>query len=282
MTGESQALLIDLCAVPGFPDTEPEAMTVSERSPSVLDLYSRRISCVAELPASTPCSSHPPSSNVPPTYPYPPATCNIEAPQPVPLTIHLIGTLSWVVAVIAAAVAPGQAGAPRTATIPLGQAGVIGAVDHAAPFMSRDAALHDRQLVLSRARTAHPTSDLTGRTSSCLLPASIALEQISGEVSDDVASVETESACLASTDTHRRTGPIRSKYAFTRSRASSIWIARASTLRQESRIADRGDACSKIYNVATQHWCPRCEGPALLRLIEAPDVARADFSQRIS
>ena len=45
-----------------------------------------------------------------------------------PLTIHLIGTLSWVVAVIAAAVAPGQAGAPRTATIPLGQAGVIGAV----------------------------------------------------------------------------------------------------------------------------------------------------------
>ena len=57
MTGESQVLLIDLCAVPGFPDTEPEAMTVSERSPSVLDLYSRRISCVAELPASTPCSS---------------------------------------------------------------------------------------------------------------------------------------------------------------------------------------------------------------------------------
>jgi hypothetical protein len=52
----------------------------------------------------------------------------------VPLTIHLIGTLSWVVAVIAAAVAPGQAGAPRIATIPLGQAGVIGAVDHAAPF----------------------------------------------------------------------------------------------------------------------------------------------------
>jgi hypothetical protein len=54
--------------------------------------------------------------------------------HPVPLTIYLIGTLSWAVAVIAAAVALSQAGAPRTATIPLGLAGIIGAVDHAAPF----------------------------------------------------------------------------------------------------------------------------------------------------
>jgi hypothetical protein len=54
--------------------------------------------------------------------------------QPVPLTIYLIGTLSWAVAVIAAAIALNQAGARRIATIPLGLAGVIGAVDHAAPF----------------------------------------------------------------------------------------------------------------------------------------------------
>jgi hypothetical protein len=54
--------------------------------------------------------------------------------QPVPLTIYLIASLSWAVAVVAAAVALGQAGAPRTATIPLGLAGVIGAIDHAAPF----------------------------------------------------------------------------------------------------------------------------------------------------
>ncbi len=54
--------------------------------------------------------------------------------QPVPLTIYLIGTLSWAVAVIAAAVALSQAGASRTATIPLGLAGIIGAVDHAPPF----------------------------------------------------------------------------------------------------------------------------------------------------
>jgi hypothetical protein len=67
--------------------------------------------------------------------------------QPVPLTIYLIGTLSWAVAVIAAAVALSQAGAPRTATIPLGLAGVIGAVDHAAPFWtSRDGALYHRRL----------------------------------------------------------------------------------------------------------------------------------------
>jgi hypothetical protein len=54
--------------------------------------------------------------------------------QPVPLAIYLIGTLSWAVAVVAAAVALSQAGALRTATIPLALAGVIGAVDHAAPF----------------------------------------------------------------------------------------------------------------------------------------------------
>jgi hypothetical protein len=54
--------------------------------------------------------------------------------QPVPLPIYLIGTLSWAVAVIAAAVALSQARARRTATIPLGLAGVVGAIDHAAPF----------------------------------------------------------------------------------------------------------------------------------------------------
>jgi hypothetical protein len=54
--------------------------------------------------------------------------------QPVPLTIYLIGTLSWAVAVIAAALALNQAGARRIAAIPLALAGVIGAVDHAAPF----------------------------------------------------------------------------------------------------------------------------------------------------
>ena len=51
--------------------------------------------------------------------------------QPVPLTLYLIGTLSWAVAVIAAAVALSQAGARRTAAIPLALAGVIGAIDHA-------------------------------------------------------------------------------------------------------------------------------------------------------
>jgi hypothetical protein len=54
--------------------------------------------------------------------------------QPVPLTIYLIGTLSWAVAVVAAAVALSQAGARRAATIPLALAGLIGTVDHAAPF----------------------------------------------------------------------------------------------------------------------------------------------------
>ena len=39
--------------------------------------------------------------------------------RPVLLTIYLIGTLSWAVAIIAAAVALSQAGARRTATIPL-------------------------------------------------------------------------------------------------------------------------------------------------------------------
>ncbi|HEX6760945.1 MAG TPA: hypothetical protein VF086_21420, partial [Propionibacteriaceae bacterium] len=85
--------------------------------------------------------------------------------QPVPLTIYLIGTLSWAVAIIASAVALSQAGAPRTATIPLGLAGVIGAVDHAAPFGPVAMLLFTiAAFVLSRARTARPTSDLTGRT----------------------------------------------------------------------------------------------------------------------
>jgi hypothetical protein len=85
--------------------------------------------------------------------------------QPVPLTIYLIGTLSWAVAVIAAAVALSQAGARRTATIPLGLAGVIGAIDHAAPFGPVAMLLFiTAAFVLSRARTVRPTSDLTGRT----------------------------------------------------------------------------------------------------------------------
>jgi hypothetical protein len=42
-----------------------------------------------------------------------------------PLTLYLIGTLSWAVTVIAAAVALSQAGARRTATIPIALAGVI-------------------------------------------------------------------------------------------------------------------------------------------------------------
>jgi hypothetical protein len=85
--------------------------------------------------------------------------------QPVPLTIYLIGTLSWAVAVIAAAVALSQAGVPRTATIPLGLAGIIGAVDHAAPFGPVAMLLFiTAAFVLSRARTARPTSDLTDLT----------------------------------------------------------------------------------------------------------------------
>src|SRR5215831_19641673 len=54
--------------------------------------------------------------------------------HPVPLMIDLIGSLSWAVAVVAAAVALRHAGAPWTATIPLGLAGLIGAYDHAAPY----------------------------------------------------------------------------------------------------------------------------------------------------
>jgi hypothetical protein len=49
--------------------------------------------------------------------------------HPSPLTLYLIGTLSWAVTVIAAAVALSQARARRTATIPLALAGVI-----ASPF----------------------------------------------------------------------------------------------------------------------------------------------------
>jgi len=54
--------------------------------------------------------------------------------HPVPFTIDVIACLSWAVAVVAAAVALRQAGAPWTATIPLGLAGLIGAYDHAAPY----------------------------------------------------------------------------------------------------------------------------------------------------
>jgi hypothetical protein len=60
--------------------------------------------------------------------------------QPVPLTIYLIGTLSWAVA-------------------------VIGAIDHAAPFGPVAMLLFIiAAFVLSRARTVRPTSELTGRT----------------------------------------------------------------------------------------------------------------------
>jgi hypothetical protein len=80
--------------------------------------------------------------------------------QPVPLTMYLIGTLSWAVAVIAAAVALSRAGAPRTATIPLGLAGVIGAVDHAAPFGPVAMLLFIiAAFVLSRAHTTQPATD---------------------------------------------------------------------------------------------------------------------------
>jgi hypothetical protein len=85
--------------------------------------------------------------------------------QPVPLTIYLIGTLSWAVAVIAAAVALSQAGAPRKATIPLGLAGIIGAIDHAAPFGPVAMLLFIiAAFLISRARTARHTLDLPGRT----------------------------------------------------------------------------------------------------------------------
>jgi len=52
----------------------------------------------------------------------------------VPFTIGLIASLAWAVAVVAAAIALRQAGAPWTATISLGLAGAIGAIDHAAPY----------------------------------------------------------------------------------------------------------------------------------------------------
>lgn len=85
--------------------------------------------------------------------------------HPVPLTIYLIGTLSWAVAVIAAAVALNQAGAPLKATIPLGLAGVIGAVDHAAPFGPVAMLLFaTAAFVLSRSGNTRPTSERTGRT----------------------------------------------------------------------------------------------------------------------
>jgi hypothetical protein len=82
-----------------------------------------------------------------------------------PLTLYLIGTLSWAVSVTAAEVPLSQAGARRTATIPLALAGVIGAIDHAAPFGPVAMLLFIiAAFVLSRASTARPTSDLTGRT----------------------------------------------------------------------------------------------------------------------
>ena len=56
-------------------------------------------------------------------------------------------------------------GARRTATIPLALAGIIGAVDHAAPFGPVAMLLFIiAAFVLSRTRTARLTSDLTMRT----------------------------------------------------------------------------------------------------------------------
>jgi len=73
--------------------------------------------------------------------------------HPVPLMIDLIGSLSWAVAVVAAAVALRHAGAPWTATIPLGLAGLIGAYDHAAPYGPVAMALFlTAAVVLSRPR----------------------------------------------------------------------------------------------------------------------------------
>ena len=74
--------------------------------------------------------------------------------HPVTFTIFLIGTLSWAVAVVAAAVALRRAGAPWTATIPLALAGLIGAYDHAAPYGPVAMALFlIAAAVLSRPRT---------------------------------------------------------------------------------------------------------------------------------
>ena len=85
--------------------------------------------------------------------------------QPVPLRLYVIGALSWAVTVIAAAVALSQAGAPRTATIPLALAGAVEAIDHAASFGPAAMLLFIiAASVLSRARTARTTSDMTRRT----------------------------------------------------------------------------------------------------------------------
>ena len=74
--------------------------------------------------------------------------------HPVTFTIFLIGTLSWAVAVVAAAIALRRAGAPWTATIPLALAGLIGAYDHAAPYGPVAMALFlIAAAVLSRPRT---------------------------------------------------------------------------------------------------------------------------------
>jgi len=74
--------------------------------------------------------------------------------HPVTFTIFLIGTLSWAVAVVAAAVALRRAGAPWTATVPLALAGLIGAYDHAAPYGPVAMALFlIAAAVLSRPRT---------------------------------------------------------------------------------------------------------------------------------
>ncbi len=73
--------------------------------------------------------------------------------QPVPFTIAFIAGASWLVA-LTAAVALHRAGAPPSATSPLGLAGVIGAVDHALPFGTIAMVLFLTAVyVLSRPRT---------------------------------------------------------------------------------------------------------------------------------
>jgi hypothetical protein len=61
----------------------------------------------------------------------------------VPLTLYLIGTLCWAVAVIATVVALNEAGSAEDHE-PIALAGVIGTVDHAALGDRSDAAVSDR------------------------------------------------------------------------------------------------------------------------------------------
>ena len=159
-------------------------MTVSERSPSVLDLYSRRISCVAELPASTPCSSLRRSTT--PTFKQrtpdlPPKLTSVTKRTPGDLQhrgpstrapydpSHRHPVLGGRRHRRCSCAGPGRGSANRNDSIGSGRSD-RSRRSCCTVRTSRDAALHDRQLVLSRARTAQPTSDLTGRTCSASCP----------------------------------------------------------------------------------------------------------------